>query len=95
MKKQKYVFQLVDHKTGYRSEAFVGTYDELRKTMEENEEKTNEDDYILLVAVIDPEKDGMTIPKSPLITIKTFIELKRPPQQVAEQATKIAETLGN
>lgn len=68
-----YVFQFIDHETGYRSDAFEGSYDTLRTIIEArtDDQKPHDADYILLVAIIEDGKT--TIPKAPLITVGTFI----------------------
>lgn len=73
----KYVFQLINHKNGERSEPAVASWDELAAVMRENNEQIEKDDYILLVAIVDPESEneGLVIPKTPLITIDTFLKM--------------------
>ena len=69
---QKFVFQLISHETGHRSEAFIGTWDDVAKSIEENEQ-TDSDDFLLVVATVNPEDENdFAIPQIPLIKISTF-----------------------
>lgn len=70
---QKFMFQIVDKATGRRSEPFVTSWSDLRYVLStrEMEESPIDDDYILLVAVLDGKET--IIPSTPLITIRTFM----------------------
>lgn len=83
MTPQKYVFQFVNHNNGERSEPLVANYDQLKQTLEHNQEKIDQDHYVLLVAVIDPDnKQGMTIPRTPLMKISTLLATYAKTQEV-------------
>lgn len=77
---KKFLFQLVSHLDGKRSEPFVQSWDGLTKALttwrdeepESFKEKNVYDDFILLVAVLDDKET--TIPATPLITIKTYLQ---------------------
>lgn len=77
-KERKFMFQLISHETGKRSEPFVTTWDDLAASLvaarqdEEYTLKEIDKDYILLVAVLDG-KDTI-IPATPLLTIKSYLE---------------------
>lgn len=73
-KENKFMFQFVSHEDGKRSEPFVGSWNavnEILKMREDGERPSNED-FILLVAVLDGK--DTRIPATPLITVKTFLE---------------------
>jgi len=74
MNKSKFVIQIINHQNGNRSEPFEAGWDELAESLKKAEEIDN-DNYLLLVAVVDPENEKMRIPKSPLITIATFLDM--------------------
>ena len=79
----KFVFQIISHETGARSEPFVATWDQMHDLIQQNEERDN-DDLILLVAIVDPEdSEGMTIPKTPLIKIETFVNMRSTTEEAA------------
>lgn len=69
---KKFMFQFVNHEDGKRSEPFVGSWSTIQEILDlrKDEERPHEQDYILLVAVLDGE--DTTIPATPLITVKTF-----------------------
>lgn len=77
---KKFLFQLVSHLDGKRSEPFIQSWDGLTKALttwrddepESFKEKNVYDDFILLVAVLDDKET--TIPATPLITIKTYLQ---------------------
>lgn len=72
------VFQFIDRETGGRSEPFVSNWNELGKILaarKEDQKPTNED-FILLVAVMNGEQTH--IPISPLITVETFLTIQNP-----------------
>ena len=73
--KQQFCFQLIDHETGHRSEPFTGSWEVMREVLDAREPgaKPHDDDYILLVAVLDEENTH--IPTTPLITVKTYSEV--------------------
>lgn len=75
---KNYVFQFIDHQTGQRSEPFLGRYDTLREIIEtakERNQKPADEDYILLVAVIGDNDEDTIIPGTPLISVKSFMDL--------------------
>jgi len=75
---QKYLFQFVSHEDGSRSDAYIATWDEVATAIMKNDDTRNED-YILLVAIIDPDNEQeMVVPRTPLITIKNFITMMNP-----------------
>lgn len=62
---------------GSRSDPFSGTWDQLHEACSKSE--LDQEDYILLVAIVDPDDDTqMVIPKTPLITVQSFLEIKTP-----------------
>lgn len=77
---KKFLFQLVSHLDGKRSEPFIQSWDGLTKALvnwrdeepDQFKEKNVYDDFILLVAVLDDKET--TIPATPLITIKTYLQ---------------------
>ena len=77
---KKFLFQLVSHPDGKRSEPFIQSWDGLTKALttwrddepDSFKEKNVYDDFILLVAVLDDKET--TIPATPLITIKTYLQ---------------------
>lgn len=72
---QKFLFQFIDHETGHRSKPFTGTWDAVQEVLDYREkgEKPDDQDYILLVAIMDGE--DTQIPSTPLITVKTFTSI--------------------
>ena len=74
MKPQKFIFQVIAHKNGERTEPFVATWEECRATIRKAE--VDEADYLLLVALIDPDKEtDLVIPKTPLISVETLLKM--------------------
>ena len=75
MAKQDFLFQFIDHKTGHRSEPFTATWNSMAEILKVRQEgqKPDNDDYILLVAVLDEKQTH--IPGTPLITVKTYLEI--------------------
>jgi len=73
---QKFMFQFINHENGQRSEPLVGNWDSISEVLElrKDSERPHNEDYILLVAVLDGK--DTTIPSTPLITIKTFLNFK-------------------
>lgn len=73
---QKFMFQFVDKESGRRSEPFVSNWDQLAEVLGKREkgESPKNDDYILLVAVLDGE--DTRIPATPLITVETFMNFQ-------------------
>lgn len=72
---QKFMFQIIGHQTGNRSEAFVGSWADVAKSLETLEKKKHQD-YLLLVAVLDPEDEqNIVIPKTPILKIETFLDM--------------------
>ena len=68
----KHIMQIVDAKTGQRSDPFHCTLDEMKDALMKNPIDDGQlDDYILLVAVT--KDDDWEIPRSPLIRVGTFI----------------------
>jgi len=74
---KKFMFQFVNHEDGTRSEPFVGSWDTVTEILNarKTDERPNNEDYILLVAVLDGK--DTKIPATPLITIKTFEEISK------------------
>lgn len=72
----RFVFQFVDKETGHRSEPFLSDWTELAQILKMREEQENQkptdEDYILLVAVMD--KKQTHIPTSPLVTVGTYLQ---------------------
>jgi len=85
-KEAKFCFQFVDHENGKRSEPFVGNWDSVQKILDRREdgERPNNEDYILLVAVLDGK--DTTIPATPLITVETFTNFKTNQPKTAEKS---------
>lgn len=75
-KKQQFVIQFIDHETGRRSEPLVGNWSTVKEVLDlrKEGEKPEDKDYILLVAVLDGK--DTTIPATPLITVKTFMDFE-------------------
>ena len=69
----KYLFQIISADNGQRSEPFITTWDKLHQVFSEGGDEVNQEDYILLVAVMNDKET--TIPGNPLMKIKSFIEL--------------------
>jgi len=74
-KERKFCFQIIDHKTGNRTDPFVTSWDGLYETLGKGQEEDFPllEDYILLAVVIDGP--DTTIPKTPLLTVKTFMDI--------------------
>lgn len=75
--KQDFVFQFVCADTGHRSEPFSTNWDQLKGILDARTEKLpkpTDEDYILLIAVMD--KQQTHIPTTPLIKVKTFLEIQ-------------------
>lgn len=85
-KEHKFMFQFVSHDSGKRSEPFVGNWDTIHETLKHVQpgERPNEEDYILLVAVLDGE--NTQIPATPLITVKTFKQFKNDQQSLRSES---------
>lgn len=72
---QKFMFQMIAHETGNRSEAFIGNWADVAKALGKLEHDKQQD-YLLLVAIINPEdEEQMVIPKTPLLRIETFLDM--------------------
>jgi len=70
------MFQFINHKNGQRSEPMIADWEKLNTTLSDNEKAIDQDNYILLVALLDPEdQETMVIPKTPLIKISSFLEM--------------------
>lgn len=70
-----FLFQFISKETGYRSEPFLSTWTQLQEILAERTEELPlplDDDYILLVAVMDGKQTH--IPTSPLITVGKYLE---------------------
>lgn len=69
---KKFLYQFVNHENGQRSEPFVGNWETIQQILElrEDGEAPTDEDFILLVAVLDGEET--IIPSTPLITLKTY-----------------------
>lgn len=67
---QKFIMQFIRKETGARTEPFTTSFDKLYEVLSEQEER-NDEDYILLVAILDGE--NTRIPPTPLITVETFV----------------------
>ena len=75
----KHILQLVDHKSGIRSEPFHCTMDELKAELSLQNAAGNAEleDYLLLVAT-EYEESGeiqFMIPKSPLVKVGSFLKM--------------------
>lgn len=74
---QKFCFQLIKKETGKRSAPFVTNwsklYESFKNADQTDENAPSQDDYILLVAVLDGE--DTTIPTTPLITIRSYLAM--------------------
>lgn len=78
VRERKFVFQFIDHENGKRSEPFIGNYDLLREILQEaaeRGERPDQEDYVLLVAVIGESDEDTLIPGTPLVKCKTLLEL--------------------
>jgi hypothetical protein len=71
-REKKFLFQIISHKDGKRSEPFITSWDDLHKLLNENKESPDYpgEDYLLLVSVLDGE--DTIIPATPIIKISTF-----------------------
>jgi len=82
-----FIFQFICADTGNRSEAFSSDWTQLGDILDSRtieKPKPTNDDYILLVAVMDKEQTH--IPTAPLITVDTYLQNVRPEtQKTAEQ----------
>ena len=77
--KHDFIFQFVDHETGLRSQPFLSDWTQLQEVLAQRTEETpkpTDDDYILLVAVMDSKQTH--IPTSPLLTVGTYLEKVAP-----------------
>lgn len=78
--KHEFIFQFICKDTGKRSEPFLSNWTELGEILKMREEQENakptDDDYILLVAVMDKEQTH--IPTSPLLTVSTYLDNVNP-----------------
>lgn len=82
---QRYMFQFINHKNGQRSEPMIADWNKLNTTLTENTEDIDQDHYILLVALLDPEdQETLVIPKTPLIKISSFLEMYSKNKETAE-----------
>jgi len=77
---RKFLFQIISHTDGRRSEAFVASWDALHKTLNENRDQPDfpGDDYLLLVSVLDGP--DTLIPGTPIIKISTFADMAASPE---------------
>lgn len=77
---RKFLFQVISHVDGKRSEPFLASWDHLHKTLNENKDHPDYpgDDYLLLVSVLDGE--DTIIPATPIIRISTFAALAASPE---------------
>jgi len=73
----KFLFQFINHENGQRSKPFTGTWDDVTEVLAHRgpDERPTNEDYILLVAVLDGEQT--TIPVTPLITVGHFEEITK------------------
>lgn len=71
----RFIIQIIDHNDGSRSKDFVCTYDELKASLIESADAIDQEDYILLVAIL-PEDETETpqISTTPLVSIQTLLE---------------------
>ena len=67
---KKFIFQLVSHEDGHRSNPFMAEYSELTTKLAEDEHLDRED-FLLLVMILDGKET--IIPGAPLIKISTLI----------------------
>lgn len=79
---KKFMFQIINHTDGQRSEPFITSWDELHKTLNENKDhpEYRGDDYLLLVSVLDGEQT--IIPSTPIIKISTFTAMTNDTDEV-------------
>lgn len=75
---RKFLFQFINHENGQRSKPFVSNWEDVRDVLENRKEgeMPTDKDYLLLVAVLDEEET--TIPATPLITVKTYLDMFTP-----------------
>jgi len=79
------MFQFINHKNGSRSEPIVADWEKLKTTLDDNQNSIDQDNYILLVALLDPEdQETMVIPKTPLIKISSFLEMYKKTRETEE-----------
>ncbi len=75
--KQEFILQFISKTNGRRSQPFTSNMDDLAKTLKEmeyTEHTIQQNDYILIVALI--SGDSTQIPTMPLITVESFRNLK-------------------
>jgi len=85
-KEQKFVFQIISHLDGRRSEPFVTSWDALYSTFHDNQNEPDfpADDWLLLVSVLDGE--NTTIPATPIIKISSFMNLANTTPNAPQEA---------
>ena len=65
----------ISAESGQRSDPFIGDWSKIATSLQKLEEQQRQD-YLLLVALLDPEdEDQMVIPNTPLLKIESFIEM--------------------
>lgn len=75
----KFLVQMIAHKNGSRSEPFITSLDDL-KTDLENSDKTDPENYVLLVGTVD--NDGnVDICGAPLFPVKSLLQMDQLPQE--------------
>lgn len=77
--KHRFIFQFVCGSTGIRSEPFESNWTELQEILDlrtDDNPKPDDEDYILLVAVLDGKQTH--IPSSPLLKVATYESMVSP-----------------
>lgn len=73
---RKFLFQVISHKDGTRSEPFITSFDALHETLNahRNDADFPAEDFLLLVSILEGEET--IIPATPIIKISTFANIK-------------------
>lgn len=69
-----FLFQIISHVDGRRSEPFVASWDAVTEMLKKHEgTEVSKDDYLLLVATL--EGENTRIPATPIIKVSTFLDI--------------------
>ena len=74
--KHRFVFQFISAEDGIRSEPFESNWTEMKEILElrtDEQPKPTDDDFILLVAVIDGKQTH--IPTSPILKVSSYLQV--------------------
>ena len=70
----KFIYQIISTENGNRSRPFLGSWDQVAKAFQDNQEHINMGDYLLLVAIVNEEQQ-LDIKTAPIIKLETFLEM--------------------